>query len=102
MLRLAKVRFSRSAAQAFMLGPAPVLLELQEGSRALQSVTDQFKDTWRHATATPTVVRVYKVLSAANIHKTYNAYKDQVEKERQFMTAEPPRPAGNEQRRWHG
>ncbi|KAG1821990.1 uncharacterized protein BJ212DRAFT_1445366 [Suillus subaureus] len=79
---------------------APGLLEVPQGHDTFKSVADQFKTSWRHQTACPTVRRVHKVIvSPASIAK-YEAYRAAVESRGNFVAA--GRSAGNENRRWHG
>lgn len=79
---------------------APALLEVPQGHDTFKSVTDQFKASWRHQTACPTVRRIYKVIGHPSSIARYETYRSQVEARGNFVAA--GRSAGNENRRWHG
>ncbi|KIM64290.1 hypothetical protein SCLCIDRAFT_1213393 [Scleroderma citrinum Foug A] len=79
---------------------APALLEVPQGHDTFKNVTDQFKASWRHQTACPTVRRIYKVIGHPSSISKYEAYRSQVEARGNFVAA--GRSAGNENRRWHG
>ncbi|KAL4066852.1 ADP-ribosylation [Scleroderma citrinum] len=78
----------------------PALLEVPQGHDTFKSVADQFKASWRHQTACPTVRRIYKVIGHPSSIAKYEAYRKQVEARGNFVAA--GRSEGNENRRWHG
>ncbi|KZT01538.1 ADP-ribosylation [Laetiporus sulphureus 93-53] len=79
---------------------AIVLLEIPEGHAVYKSVAEQFKSSWRHATPCPTVRYIYKIVESKTSQDKYEQYKAAVESRGNFVAA--GRPAGNENRRWHG
>ncbi|KAG6335683.1 hypothetical protein ID866_3417 [Astraeus odoratus] len=54
---------------------APVLLEVPHSHDTFKNVADQFKTSWRHQTACPTVRRVYKVIGDRSSINKYEAYR---------------------------
>ncbi|THH08931.1 hypothetical protein EW145_g2388 [Phellinidium pouzarii] len=91
---------SRSCAQSVQQ-ISPGLLEVPEGHSTFKSVAEQFKISWRHTNKVcPTVRRVYKIIGTQASLDKYEAYRDSVEARGQFKASN--RPAGNENRRWHG
>ncbi|KAH7913780.1 ADP-ribosylation [Hygrophoropsis aurantiaca] len=79
---------------------APMVLEVPPAHKTFTSVADQFKSSWRHQTACPTVRRVYKVVGLPSSVAKYEAYRSAVEARGNFVAS--GRSAGNENRRWHG
>ncbi|KAH7925824.1 hypothetical protein BV22DRAFT_1010421 [Leucogyrophana mollusca] len=82
---------------------APMVLEVPAGHKTFTNpdlVADQFKASWRHQTACPTVRRVYKVIALPSSVAKYEAYRSAVEARGNFVSS--GRSAGNENRRWHG
>ncbi|KAH0833182.1 ADP-ribosylation [Lanmaoa asiatica] len=98
---------------------APLLIEVPNAHHTFKSVADQFKASWRHQTAGPTVRRVYKVIGHPTSISKYEAYRSvtipssthtsrltritnraSVETRGKFAAA--GRSPGNENRRWHG
>jgi len=79
---------------------AVALLEVPEDHVTFQSVTDQFKTSWRHTTHCPAVKHLYKIVALQTSLDRYDAYKAAVESRGQFTSAGMS--AGNEHRRWHG
>jgi len=79
---------------------APALLEVPANHKTFKSVTGQFKASWRHKTACPTVRKIYKVVSTPASVTKYEAYRSAIENRGHFAKA--GKSAGNEHRRWHG
>ncbi|KZT07038.1 uncharacterized protein LAESUDRAFT_129659 [Laetiporus sulphureus 93-53] len=79
---------------------AVVLLEVPENHTVFNNVVAQFKSSWRHNSQCPKVKHVYKIVRPKASQDQYEKYKAAVESRGHFMAA--GRPAGNENRRWHG
>ncbi|KAF8330511.1 hypothetical protein F5887DRAFT_80065 [Amanita rubescens] len=80
---------------------APMILEVPQGHSAFESVSDQFKSSWRHSSKScPPVKHMYKIINSQETLIAYNTYRDEMEARGQFVAT--GRSAGNENRRWHG
>jgi hypothetical protein len=54
---------------------APLLVEIPNAHDTFNSVADQFKTSWRHATPCPTVRQIYKVIGHPTSISKYDAYR---------------------------
>ncbi|KZT01037.1 ADP-ribosylation [Laetiporus sulphureus 93-53] len=74
---------------------APVILSVPMSQISFKDVKKQFLDGWKHPTAKPTVVKVYKIYSDQNHNNNFMRYRQSVERRTGL-------PGGNSKRRWHG
>ncbi|KAG9315168.1 ADP-ribosylation [Chiua virens] len=95
-----KGHFCGQACSSKVEKSAPLLIEVPNAHDTFKSVADQFKASWRHQSACPTVRHVYKVIGHPTSIVKYDAYRASVEARGKF--AATGRSAGNENRRWHG
>ncbi|KAF9783095.1 hypothetical protein BJ322DRAFT_1008547 [Thelephora terrestris] len=79
---------------------APVIVPVPTDNETYNNVANQFQKSWRHPTPCPRVQAVFKIVETKNISDKYNAYRNVVEGRGAFTSN--GRPAGNQQRRWHG
>ncbi|EGN92096.1 hypothetical protein SERLA73DRAFT_99752 [Serpula lacrymans var. lacrymans S7.3] len=79
---------------------APGLLEAPPGHVMFNDIVNQFKKSWRIATAQATIKKVYKVVCTGSSVAQYNKYRAGVEARGHFKRRKLPE--GNERRRWHG
>jgi len=78
-----------------------MLLEVPEDHVTFVSVEGQFGASWRYIDKKcPTVRHIYNIVAEQASLDKYDAYCDAVEARGRFV--QDGRPAGNENRRWHG
>ncbi|KAG8903397.1 hypothetical protein FRB99_003354 [Tulasnella sp. 403] len=91
--------FCGQKCEAQALAKAPLLLEVPQNDPKWQDITKQFAATWTSANP-PTIAKIYKVLNSKTTEDAFQAYRKTVEAKGNY-TAQG-KPAGNENRRWHG
>jgi len=74
---------------------APTILEVSSTDQIYEDVTKQFQEQWRHQTAIPSVVAIWKIFTDKEVANKFDRYKLSVER----RTGED---GGNSRRRWHG
>jgi len=92
-------QFCGDDCQKDSLKKAPLLLEVPASDPKFDDIANQFKVSWKVGTAPP-VHKVYKVINPEKLEKKYDAYKESVEREGNFVKKK--KAPGNECRRWHG
>ncbi|KAI0266411.1 hypothetical protein BC834DRAFT_874457 [Gloeopeniophorella convolvens] len=77
------------------LDKAPVILEVPNGHKLYQDVANQFNVNWKHPTATPKILKLWKVYGARDINDRFSRYQLEVERRTGIQGA-------NTRRRFHG
>ncbi|PCH44628.1 ADP-ribosylation [Wolfiporia cocos MD-104 SS10] len=78
-----------------VVNKAPIILEVNRQHEAFRSVAKQFTDSWKHPTAKPTVLRVWKIFSDQDHNDDFARYRLSVERRTGLKN-------GHSLRRWHG
>jgi len=77
------------------ISSAPIILEVDRSHNAFQNVESQFIGGWKHLTATPQVLKIWKIFEGDETANKFAQYKLAVERRTGL-------PGGNTRRRWHG
>jgi len=77
------------------LSRVPMILEIPGGNAIYRDVVNQFTQKWEHPTATPTVIKLWRVYGDRSVLDRFSRY--QLEVERRSSVA-----GGNTRRRFHG
>ncbi|PCH44629.1 ADP-ribosylation [Wolfiporia cocos MD-104 SS10] len=78
-----------------VINSAPIILKVDPNHESFRSVQMQFTQSWRHPTAKPTVIRIWKIFGDREHADRFARYKLAVERRTGL-------PNGNSSRRWHG
>ncbi|KAI0036653.1 hypothetical protein K488DRAFT_75869 [Vararia minispora EC-137] len=99
---LSKTREERDASDRSTPSPTvvPGIVEIPKSDARFESISKQFRTSWRHKRAVPTVRAVYEVTSTSSAIAAYKVYRQSLETRESFRSRGLAE--GNEQRRWHG
>jgi len=87
--------FCSNSCRNRVISQAPIILDVPQTHVTFDNVATQFRDQWRHPTAVPTVLKVWKIYGEKDINDKFARYKLEVERRTSLKGA-------NTRRRWHG